>query len=338
MNSIVNTKIFKRINIIYGDLLKTFSTTNFALYQVRPDLYTVSLLEHIKDFRYPLARKTYDEAKKGVIVPILLHEPIDPKLPALNNKIPQTMFTFGVPDPRNKVKVFVDTSLKSRFVRNKVDKSVDAYKIDPLDFYSYMQAGLIFRFLKLEDGKITNSKILLKDIAACYGVLLSKVIDQKLSISAKREDFNVLMFLCIAFFYESMVGDSKIKAIEKARQTKFLFKSVIDAECKYINNDLNMQFTQEEAEKDIYPIDKFINVLRDQYVGIGDKIDYRNFLDWFTSLYGQNSIAAIEDFSSFLQMLLLVELKAGFYNDMLIASPIKNTLPNIPKTILQMMN
>ena len=338
MNNLSETKVYNRLLKIYGEIPRTIQTTDMSKYLVHPSFYN-TILENFKDYKYPMARKVYEETKKGSVLPIMLACPINEKDPIMVNKIPQTLLTFGSPDPiTRKLNFYVDTSTRSNYVRNKIDKTPESYKIDPSDFYAFMQIGIVYKAIKTQVNKFTAAKILHKSLSECYGIILSKVIDQKLSFSANREDYNILLFLCIQFYYEALVGLSKSSALEKSKQFKFLFKDVLDMKCKYIRNDLNMQYSKEEAEKDIYPIDKFISVLQDQFSTLGDKINYRDLLSWYTNMYGQNAVLAIEDSCSFIQMMQLVDLKCNFYKDLLIEQAIKKSLTEVPKILAQIID
>ena len=339
MNNLSHTKIYNRINSIYNNIPKTLSTLNLDEYIVPAKYYTVSLLENFKDYKYALSRKVYEEAKKGSIIPVMFSCPVDANKEILVNKIPQTLLTFGIPDKLTKrVSFVVDTSMRGTYVRNKIDKTVDSYKIDPHDLYAFLQVGVIYKAIQTQDSKFTNAKILHKNLAECYGILLSKVIDQKLSISASREDFNILLFLSIQFYYEALGGLSKESALEKSKQYKFLFKDILDMKCKYIRNDLDMQYKEADAAKDIYPIDKFIMVIQDQFSTLGDKLNYIFLLSWYTNIYGQNAVLAIEDSCSFIQMMELVDLRLNFYKDLLIDQSIKKSLVEIPKILSQIIS
>lgn len=339
MNSVSQTKIFNRMNTIYGDIPKEIGKIDLIEYAIPTEFY-MDIVNNFKDYKHPLARKTFEMAKKGDIIPIILCDPVDSNKPLLSDKIPQVLLTFGILDKYNKkIKFCVDVSMKGSYVRNKLDKTVLSCKIDPVYLYAFMQILLVYRDIKLNDKKYTNARMLQKVLAECYGIILSKIIDQKLSISANRDDYNILLFLCICFYFENMVGLSKDQAIERAKQYKFLFKDIIDIKCEYIRNDLDMQYDENEAKKnDIYPIDKFIIVVRDQFSTLGDKLNYRELLSWYTNMYGQNSIVALEDSTSFIQMMQLVNLRLNLYKDLLIEQSIKKTLPEIPKLLAQMID
>lgn len=337
MVNLTQTKIYQYLNKIYKDLPAKLVSTDFSKYTIPPNLYNIMYLERFKDYRYTLARKIFDDCTAGLILPMNLHDPYDEKDPSLVNSIPNSIFTFGTIDKTTKKFIArVDTSLKSKYTRNKIDNQVNTFSIDPMDFFAFMQAGLIFRTIKTNPMKIANTKILNKELATCFGILLAKPIDQKLSF-ADRKDYQILLFLCICFFYEALLQEPKEKAIEKTRQMSFLFKEILDAKCKYLENELDMQYTTEDAAKDYFPIDKFIDVIRDQFAGIGTKIDYRNLLSWYTSLYGQHSIIALEDYTSFNLMMSFVELNVGIYNDLVIKKATANQIHNIPKLYLQIL-
>lgn len=338
MNNIAQTKIFNRMNTIYGDIAKEVGKIDLTDYAI-PTEYFMEIVNMFKDYKHPLARKVYETTKKGDLTPILLCDPVDASKPLLSEKIPQVLLTFGILDKiTKKIKFCVDVSMKGSYVRNKLDKSILSCKIDPVYLYAFLQILLVYKDIKFHDKKYTNAKMLQKTLAECYGITLSKIIDQKLSISANRDDYNVLLFLCICFYFENMNGLTKAQAIERTKQYKFLYKDIIDIKCEYIRNDLDMQYNEEEAKKqDIYPIDKFINVVKNQFVTLGDKLNYRDLLSWYTNMYGQNSIIALEDSSSFIQMMQFVNLRLNLYKDLLIEQSIKKVLPEIPKLLAQMI-
>ena len=306
MNSVAQTKIFNRMNTIYGDIAKEIGKIDLVEYAIPTEHY-MDIVNNFKDYKHPLARKVFETAKKGDIIPIILNDPVDANKPLLSDKIPQVLLTFGILDKMTKkVKFCVDVSMKGSYIRNKLDKTVLSCKIDPVYLYAFMQILLVYRDIKFNDKKYTNARVLQKTLAECYGIILSKIIDQKLSISANRDDYNVLLFLCI---------------------------------CEYLRNNLDMQYDEDEAKKnDIYPIDKFIMVVKNQFSTLGDKLNYRELLSWYTNMYGQNSIIALEDSSSFIQMMQLVNLRLNLYKDLLIEQSIKKTLPEIPKILAQMID
>lgn len=340
MNNITQTSIYKKINTIYGNIPKNISSINFQDYIIPQNFYS-STIEKFKDYRFILAQTVYDHVKAGLIKPILLAEGYDIKHKGLINKFPPNWWVFNIIENNSSKNLLtlVDISMKSKYIRNKLDSTVESCKIDNNDLYAFMEIGFISRFVKKKDNVISNSKNLLKELATAYGVLLAKVIDQKLSISADRDDFSILLFLCICLFYESMAELSKSKAIEKARQMRFLFKNTIDSKCKYLSvgDELNMQYDEKEALNGIYPIDKFVKAVKNEFPSLNGKFEYRDILLWWTSLYSSNSISSIESFQDFLIMLTSVELKCNFYNDLVISTSVKNQLPEIKKLILSML-
>lgn len=338
MNSLSQTKIFNRISKIFGSLEKTLTTIDFTPYRVPESLYMDLYVEQMKNYAYPLARQTLEACKKLTIRPVLLAEPQDRTIEEMSKRIPQTIFTFGAIDKVSKKFVcYVDTSMKARYIRDKMTGSITGYKIDPAHFYAYMQTGLIFSFCKLNNNRLNNAKILLRELCSCFVVLLGKVIDMKLSVSANRLDFHLLMFLSACYFYEALCGFKKEKAIESAKQLKFIMKDSIDSRCEYLNNDaLNMSLEPSLVQDDIYPIDKFVSIISRQF-NLGDKINYRDLVTWWSNLYGSQSIAAIEDSTTFFTMMMLVQLRTNFYNDMTIISALKKEIANLPKLITPLL-
>lgn len=337
MNALSQTKIYNRIGKIFGSLEKTLGNLNFTPYTVPIEMYMDYYVEMFKTYNYPLARVTMEACKNQIIRPCLLSEPYNKDVKELSKVIPQNIFTFGAIDQKTKDLVcYVDTSMKGKYKYNKITETIDTYKIDPSNFYAYMQSGLIFHFCKKNNAKLSNAKTLLKEIATCFIVLLSKVIDSKLSISANREDYHILLFLCGCFFYESLCGYTKERAIENVKQINFIMKDGIRAKCHYLNSEINMGYNSKDIEKDFYPIDMFVNIVSQQF-NLGEKINYRDVVTWWSNLYGSQSIAAIEDSTTFIIMIMMVQLRANFYNDMIMISALKKQMADLPKLFLTLM-
>lgn len=338
MNALSQTKIYNTMGKIFGDLGKTLGSLNFQPYLIPENLYMSLYVDYFKTYNYPLARNVFEACKASIIRPCLLADPYDREVVKSSNitdKIPQNIFTFGAIN-NNKLICYVDTSMKGKYDRNKITDDVDKYRIDPSNFYAYMQAGYLFHFCKVNNAKLSNAKVLLKELCTCFVVLLSKIIDSKLSISANRGDFHILMYLCACYFYESFCGYTKEKAIESAKQLKFILKDHIPSKCAYHNNDISMKYDEKLIEKDIFPINIFINLVSEQF-NLGNKINYRDLATWWSNLYGSQSIAAIEDSTTFIIMLTLIQLRSNFYNDTIVARSLKKELPEIPKLFLQLI-
>lgn len=337
MNYLSQTKTYHFMKTVFREMENKLQTINFLSYRVPTDYYYDLYVEKFKNYTYPLARKVLEDAKKGYIVPIMFAEPYDNKVQAMDSVIPQSLFTFGAMDKTLKTLVcYVDTSMKGKYLRNKINDSIESYKIDEFDLYSFLQSAYIFRFAKMEDSKITQSKVFLKELATCYIILLSKIIDMKLSISANRLDFNILMFLCGCFFFQWFAGYSKERSIELTKQFKFISRDGIEAKCIYYSNDeLDFISNESEIKSGIFSIDKFCSICGSQFQ-LGNKLNHRELATWWSNLYGHQSLTALEDFTSFLLMINLVQIRSGFFNDMAISSALKPHISEIPKLILKM--
>lgn len=328
MNSLSETKIYKNSDPILGlpkykSLTGTLANINMDEYAVPAEFY-LDYLYQFKAYRYPLAKLTFENSKEGVqnVIPIIVEEGVNrEKTPSLSQYIPQSLFVFLRP-VAGTLKAYVQTGLKGGYKRNKVSKEIEMYNIKPLHLYAFMQFGTVRRLVQLKDAQISKSTTLLNKLADFYSFLISKIIDSYFSISAIKDDYLILQFICNCFFLENMAKMTKEEATRTTLANRRFAKdaTMLNGRCNYLAMSSEHNMFSKHSIPDEFPIDEFCRICEDQFPQMDGKFVYRSFNFQVVNRYTQNATFVLEDFNSFLIMLQSAYLKTGLFNDIMIAN------------------
>lgn len=330
MNSLSETKMYKNSDAALGlpkykSLTGTLVNINMDDYAVPFELYE-DFLYQFKAYRYPLAKLTYENSKEGVqnVIPIIFEEAVNrDKVPSLSQYIPQSLFVFLRP-VAGTLKAYVQTGLKGGYRRDKVSKEIEMYNIKPLHLYAYMQFGTVRRLVQLKDAQITKSLTLLNRLADFYSYLTAKIIDAYYSISAVKDDYLILQFICNCFFLENMAKMTKEEATRATLANRRFTKdaAMLNGRCNYLAMSSEYNMFSKHAIANEFPIDEFCKICEDQFPQMEGKFTYRSYNFQVINRYTQNASFVLEDFNSFLIMLQSAYLKIGLFNDIMIGNTV----------------
>jgi hypothetical protein len=328
MNSLTTTKMFTLMDKIWG-ITKVIADPKFDIgkYVVDQDKYEY-LTTYFKGYKYPLTKNVIESLISGTTRPLILSEPKDQKDKAI-------MFSPAIPGFLAKydgaLTSFVDISPRAKYVRTKTSNEIEFLKISERDFYTFMQVGYLNRLCNVKGTSLEYNIKFCKLIAEIYSFLLFKCISSTYPVSSSKSGSEILIFICAVFAFQNFFNFPLDKAIEYALTLKGVNKTTVMNNCRFYihqNEELDMRYetTSKHTGVDIkgkqvkiYPIDVFIGILSEEFSFIkSGKMDFRLLLGRYTSMYGANSVLAIEHFFSFFAMMEMATMKINFYNDMMI--------------------
>ena len=291
------------------DLLKKIST-NVDRYLIDRTLYD-HLLKSMSSYKYPLSKQILKKAIAGEIRPVLLKDPVDPKVEGI--MLPGQIPSFGKGDMS-----FVNISPKAAYVRNKVG-GIDALNVKEMNLYAFLQmAYLNLNFRKFGD-KINSNIVVCKNTAIAYSRMFSRCIDRLYAINATTESQEVSLFLTAVFALVTFFEYSVDNAVSFAFSSKISDKSNVEPNCKLLR----------EGKLDFKNIEEFISLYNyefDEYIKAGT-LNLRSVVNLFQKMYGVNTYFGIEHAETFLTVILSPHI--DYYNDKFVSDKTKSQADNI---------
>ena len=258
--------------------------------------------------------------------------------------IPTSISSLSTINEKKKLVTYVDTSSRATYVRNKVTNEIEAYAINPRDFYIYAYRGYIARYLIENKTGMEVKANFIKAVCNAYTKMLTKTISAIYGTGAKEEWGQRLKYITLCFVLENFFNYEPQKARDYALTFPGIDKSFIFSSSKFYNaayNNISMRsddVTKENkqiTDDTIFPFDIYISILSKEFEEMrSGKIERRTITDRYISMYGQNSITALEHCESFVNMILTSELKSGLYIDNNIHDITKDDVKIIINSIL----
>lgn len=321
MRSLSETEIFEPVDKLMNVKKILTNPSIITDYGIPYGLYNY-ILQNFKGYKYPLAKYVYQYSTDKLIAPILLAESRDSEIKGITN-FPTSIpcFQFG------KV-AYVDISPQASYIRNKTTKESEHLKISDRELYAYLQSALIFRTFNIHAKRIEMNHKFLKPIAELYSILLSKVIDKNYPVSSERSHYSALQYLCGLFFLEYVVKLPEDKAKLIAGSLRLVDQSTV---------------TSVLGSLDYIPavdtLDSFFQLLAEKFPYLrGDAFKFRNIVFIYTKMYGQNSVFAIENMFSFVNMILMANMRIGVYNDGIIDNTAGRYVDNLEKALAELLS
>lgn len=342
MNPVNTTRNWEFINKVYSlqenVVNPAFSLepyiVDYELYEFYPKLF--------KSFKYPLNKNIIAAIESQTVIPLLLGDPKDvgDKMIAHGAVYPSFMRKRG-----KSIVSFVDISTKAKYARNKITKGIEALdNITERDFYAFMQMGYLNKVFYDNANAFKYNLKFTKLVAEIYAYMMQKVISSVYPVTATVQDAEILTYLCAVFCFQNFFDYDMEKARESALSLKGVTKSNIVNNCHYYlyeESDLldmrsSLQTKQPENEKErIYPIDKFVNILTLEFPYIkSGKVQTRTIFDRYMSMYGANSLLAVEHGFSFINMIMTATMRINLFTDLLIEKAAGSYVDNLQKIIL----
>lgn len=342
MNSFKTTKMFYVLDKIFEITQKIASINKWVnKYSIDRDKYDY-LVQILKTYKYPLAKNVVASLEKGEIIPINTNDPKDPSDKMI--VIPTSISSLSTINEKKKLVTYVDTSSRATYVRNKVTNEIEAYAINPRDFYIYAYRGYIARYLIENKSGMEVKANFVKAVCNAYTKMLTKTISAIYGTGAKEEWGQRLKYITLCFVLENFFNYEPQKARDYALTFPGIDKSFIFSSSKFYNaayNNISMRsddVTKENkqiTDDTIFPFDIYISILSKEFEEMrSGKIERRTITDRYISMYGQNSITALEHCESFVNMILTSELKSGLYIDNNIHDITKDDVKIIINSIL----
>lgn len=326
MNSLSSTRMFTFMDKLYG-ITKIIGDQNFKVenYTVDLDKYDY-LLSFLKGYKFPLIKNVLNGLSKEEIMPLCLAEPKDKKNKAII--FPQSITGFLRRTNKGLVS-FVDVSPRAKYVRTKQTDEIEFFKISERDFYTFMQIGFLNKFCNENSSSLEYNTKFTKLVAECYAFVLFKCISSTYPIAANKDAAEILIFLCAVYAFQNFFDYDLNKATALALTLRGVGKSNVMNNCNFYirlsdNFDMRPSVIGNRKGKDekgrdvqVFPIDVFLAILTEEFPILKNgKFEYRNLVQRFTTMYGANSVLAIEHFFSFLSMIEMSHMKIEYYNDM----------------------
>lgn len=322
MNALTSTRVFPLMNKLFNITQVLSSQTVIDEFTVDKEMYS-NYVQNIKSFRFPLVKQIVNSLNNGTIRPILF---ADSKLEEDKSLMFPTSITGFIRMNKNGPVSYMDVSSKGSYLRNKLTKEIEFFKIDDRSFYCFMQMAFITMVLHKNSNSLSANQKFLKCICESYSYMLTRCISALYPVSANKADEEVLRYITKVFCLQNFFQMSQDNAKITAYNFQSTDKGVISNNCNYFiyydkikeQGDIYDMSTV-DTKNDLYPIDKYLNIISEEFTYIKNgKIKFRNVLNRYTSMYGQNSVLTLEHSSSFINMLLASTLKIGLYNDLMI--------------------
>lgn len=341
MNSFKTTKMFYVLDKFFEITPKIASINRWVnKYTIDRDKYDY-LIQILKTYKFPLTKSVVEALERNEVIPININDPKNPDDKMI--VIPTSISSLSALDERKKLVTYVDTSSKATYVRNKLNNEIEAYAINARDFYTYALRGYIARYL-VENKTAMEYKInFVKAVCSAYSRMLAKSISAIYGTGAKEEWSQRLLYITICFALQNFFNYEPEKAKEFAFSFPGINRSFIIQSSKYYNSSYsnismrsNDVLNNKEINDDtVFPFDIYISILSKEFEEMRTgKIERRAITDRYISMYGQNSITAIEHCESFVNMIMTSELKSGLYNDARIFDITKDDVKTITQVFL----
>ncbi|MGL4949583.1 MAG: hypothetical protein ACRC5M_04315 [Anaeroplasmataceae bacterium] len=325
MNSVMNTRLFTAIDKSF-DVVAMIRSANSWInkYTVDKDKYDY-LMQISKTFKFSLVSKVVKSLEVGLIRPLLLADPKNKE----DKKItfPTSISCMLLKDASGKTVSYVDTSQHSHYNRVKLTGEVEAFAMsNERQFYALMQRGFVARSLQMNAASYDTTPRFVKAVVNAYARMMAKPISAVYATGAKDEWMQKLLYVTIVFALQNFFNYEQEKARLFAMSFPGINRAYIMENSKYYNCqkfdfvDMTPAGVKKAYPNDNdlkYPVDVYVQILKTEFEEMRNgKIEFRTVLDRYTSMYGQNSMMAIEHCESFINMLLTADLKTNFYNDL----------------------
>jgi len=342
MNSLSQIKMFEPVNKIFK-LTDSILNPAFSLepYIVDYNLYDF-YAKIYKGYKYPLAKETINYIESQSVVPILFSDPKSEKDKVI--VFSSAIFSF-LKQYNKQLTSFVDISNKSKYIRNKMNKEPELLKIDERTLYTFMQTGMLNKAFYTYANAFQYDNKFAKMVSEIYAFLLQKVISSVYPVTANTQDAEILTYLCALFCLQNFFDYDLDKAKALALTIKGIDKANIANNCHfYLSEDneiLDMKYKENNYvnvgsnKVKVFPIDIFVEILSIEfpYVKSG-KFESRTLQERWCSMYGPNSLFAVEHFFSFMNMLITSTMRIGYFSDILIEKAAGVYVDNFYKIIL----
>lgn len=329
MNSLSSTRVFDLMDKAFS-LKKTLSSQEIIdKYTVDKEFYS-NYIQNIKAFKFPLVKQIVDALNNDLIKPVLFADPKNEKEISNSKQVrfPSSITGFLLPNRQGKITGYSDISARGKYRRNNYTKEIELLVLDDREFINFMQNAYITYILYKYDNALSNNYKFIKCIADAYSYILGRTISAIYPVSANLADAEIMNYMIKVFCLQNFFGFS----LENAKDTVFNFnttnKQLISNNCNYYvyfdsysnNKDEYIDMSKPNEDKTLYPIDVFVNLLSNEFTYIKrGKMKYRNIMNRFVSMYGQNSITTIEHCGSFINMMLSsYTYKIDMYSDNMI--------------------
>jgi hypothetical protein len=325
MNSLKTTRMYYSLDKIFKVSEKAESINRWVnKYTIDRDKYDY-LIQIAKTYKFELAKDVVTALERGEVIPINTADPKDVKDKEI--EIPTSISSLSFINDHKKLVTAVDISPRSSYVRNKATDEIEAFNVrDPKDFYIYMQRGYVARKLLTDKNSLEFQPNFVKAVVNSYSRMLAKSISAIYGTGAKEEWSQRLLYITICFALQNFFNYEPLKAKDFAMRFPGINKQVIMTNSKYFNSDYSdkismcsnkmMEKIKQIDDKTIFPFDIYIMIIAKEFEEMRTgKIERRTITDRYISMYGQNSLTAIEHCESFVNMILTSEFKSGLYID-----------------------
>lgn len=318
-------------------------------YAVDRDKYDY-LVQICKTYKYPFASEMTKELDAGLIRPFMFIEPksVDTKL----IKFPTSINIFPIKDSKTgKLVSYVNLIRDSqRYIRNKATDEIESFKYTETNFYANMERGFVSRKLHMYESAFNTDSYFTRIVATSYSRMLARIISMIYGVSAKDEWMQILLYDIGVYVFQCFFNYDLIKAKEMALTMKGINKSTIIDKSKLYNinrPEFDMRFSEvrknyANSKELLYPFNILLDIIQLEFQYIkSDSEDTNNkknlsrvIVNSYTSMYGQNSMMAIEHCESFVNMLLSARFTTGMYNELTIRQNNKAEIDDLSKIIL----
>ena len=322
MNSNRMTYVYSKLNTNMS-IDKKLKSLNLNDYICDYDLYSHKI-ESLKGFSFPFVQETYEALKNRTVIPILLRDPVNANIKNnIAQDIPSYMFNFTTFN-NGKFMSAINMDLRGGYKRSKIGGSnVGAPQfldIDDRSFFHLSSLGYVInRLFEMDrNGTLKSSEDFPKQIAAFYAILMGKCLDRTFPM-ANMESLDLLYFLCACFCLESMFEYPKETAVKIAKKIKFIRSdNTLTSSCGYLNND-NISMTTNCDYVNRFPLDNFTEILMSEFTTFrSSRFKKELILQYFVSVYGINSMMAVESIIGLITMIVMSRAKLKIYNDFVI--------------------
>lgn len=339
MNRIDQTVVFKQLTSIaaYKDIMKNIASTDVKKYVV-PEDYFDYMLGMFRNYRFYGNKHVVTSLKNKEVVPVIFQEVVEVVAKPVMPQIPVYFYNILM-KYNEKVTNITDISMKSSYTRNS-EKTATGLKVEPRIFFGYVRSGVINRKFKTSGiDYVKSAPLFARAMADMYSNLLYRILDVKYGLCATSADSSILKFLCALFYFEALGTMSKDDAITKALSIKTLTpaKNVIANRCNYYINDSMPNIGCGPDEQGIYAIQRLIDIIEDQFPTARGRLNIKTVFTIWMDRYGTNAILALEDFSSFLSMVVTIDTQCDIYKDIYIESLIRHNLIDVNKAIQEIL-
>ncbi len=342
MNSMSQTKIFEPVNKIF----KLSESILNPMFSLEPYIVDFSMYDYLaklyRGYKFPLAKETIRYIESQNVLPLLFGDPKE-------TKTKKIMFSSAIPGFLKQYKKslvsFVDVSPKASFVRNKITKVPEFFKIEERSFYTFMQTGMLNKLFHEQANSFQYNAKFIKAVAEIYAFLLQKCISSVYPVTSTVSEAEILTYICAVYCLQNFFDLDIDKARATALTIKGIEKSNIANNCHYylytsddkidMRATLNQYDTEGNQKIKIYPLDIFVNILSAEFPYIkSGHMEARTLQERYTSMYGQNSLFAIEHFFSFFSMLISSTMRINMYSDILLEKSCGSYVDDFYKMIL----